>query len=275
VAIDLRIERTICPAKSSFSVILSPVAENPGAAIVRLDEAASTRQPLSCWPARSLPECHVDEHSTLFQRVHALAEKPREYIFLQARGPVGNQLEHLAVEEVDAPFTRPGRSLRPFPESRSPALGRPLRPSRSDWHRRPNHGHRGQPVVFRWNRANRRKSISRNESPFMTRKSAASFRWLWASLMAPPCQRAHLFRVLDFDVQAPAIPKLAFNLVGKVAVHMTTRPIPCAPSCRTRISRNDWLPTEASGLGVDGTTERRRVPIPPTSRSAGVSARWP
>jgi len=36
VAIDLRIERTICPAKSSFSVILSPRRGESRSRIVRL-----------------------------------------------------------------------------------------------------------------------------------------------------------------------------------------------------------------------------------------------
>src|SRR5712671_1778933 len=36
-------------------------------------------------------------------------------------------------------------------------------------------------------------------------------------------------------------------------------------------SRNDFSPIGASTLGLDGNTERKRVPVPPTSRTALTS----
>jgi len=67
--------------------------------------------------------------------------------------------------------------------------------------------------------------------------------------------------------------KLAFNLVGKVArAHDDA-----TDSLRAKLSNQDIEKRLAAHggqrLGCGRTTERRRVPIPPTSRSAGVSSK--
>src|ERR1700751_2324844 len=51
---------------------------------------------------------------------------------------------------------------------------------------------------------------------------------------------------------------------------MTKRRIPCRRNCRTNKLRKGSFPTTASAFGVDATTDRKRVPKPPTSSTAFV-----